>query len=480
MRTEAIQSDERSGGGISLFWKVALAVHLAALVYGLAAHELLAASTAASLALFTIVWYAVARGALAALSLTLACIAGNVAAFAYANLAYVEFTELPQGQHHEVTAWFTALLCWCAVLGALGAHRLLGPDDSRQQTELIQRWQTLALAAVIFIAFAIVFVSSGILNARWEVRETTSLEYLAHGASILTYVVFFLLGTRMKGALLAPRNLAIVVVVGGVAFLQGLSGGREPSIWMCIFLLVGASTGTMSRRTLLTLAAASSAVVVVFVTVLGQARVNKHFAFGSIDDRTSSMAEAAHASFAGDGKDADPLTGFAERFFEMSAQDVIDQTLVTHRFAGFEHVERLKYIFIPRALAPDKPDPDDGLEILIRDFGYEVLPGTGVPLPLVADAFRRGGVLWVAVVGLCVGAWLRVLVRLTFLVAGSAFAPLALGMLSVTYFRSYPYGVLGTVDMFTYAWVKINALVIGFLWMARLLILLTERVWISS
>src|SRR4029077_8509825 len=105
---------------------------------------------------------------------------------------------------------------------------------------------------------------------------------------------FFLLGTRMQGALLAPRNLSILLFVGLVAFLQGFTGGREYSIFMFIFLLLGASFGTLPRRDLWTLGAALAALAVVFAVVIGQARGNVRFARGSVADRIYSIDQAAH------------------------------------------------------------------------------------------------------------------------------------------------------------------------------------------
>jgi hypothetical protein len=152
---------------------------------------------------------------------------------------------------------------------------------------------------------------------------------------------------------------------------------------------------------------------------------------------------------------------------------VIDQTALTQQFAGFESFDRLQYLFVPQALAPEKLPLSDGKEILIRQFGYVLGPTTGVPITLVADAYRRGGPLWVACVGLALGMALRLLPRLTVLLVGPELALIPLVLFATMVISLPSESVLGTISVLSYHWLKQVLVFLAVSVLFRLLIVLS-------
>lgn len=449
------------------------------IAYGLVDNELYAAATTASLALVAAAWYSIERKALASTSLLLAFISGNVIVFGYTLVAYVELTTLATGTYYELTAWLTALLAWSALAGGIGAHKLMRRPRLPPATGLIYRWQSALVSGVLFAALAIALVLTGLLQGRWDDAgdEGFGLQYLAEGLGNLAYVLFLVLGTRLRGALMAPKNVAILAVVAVIATAQGLSGGREYSLVMFAFLLLGAATGgSLTRTAMISLVSFAIVFGAAFIVIVGIARDDAQFGQASVSDRIAAFGEAArHSTDVEDDPEERPLARFLGRTFEASAQVVIDQTVRTQHFAGFERFDRLRYLFVPKVVAPDKEDIDGGREILIRDFGYHLHRNTSVPITLVADAYRRGGAPWVAAVGLLAGIVLRLLAQATMVVLGSEFAALGLAMIAIICLRAYPASVPGLIFVLTYQAFKQVLLVLGFMVFVKVSILLTEN-----
>jgi hypothetical protein len=453
-----------------------LVLHFIAFAYGMAEDDLVAGLATASSALFATLWYAIGRRRLAGMSLATGFIAGIVIVFGYGNYGYVRLTDLPQGLFPELTTWLGATMAWLAALGAVSFDLVLGAERKIARSELARQWQTLLLAALLFVIVATVLVLHGYFSSRWihDTKENAfGAEYFVYGLGPMIYIVFFVLGARMQAVLLSPANTIVLGMVAMLAFVQSLSGGREASLTMGAYFLLGTSASALSARSRTTLALGMAAAGALLIVTVGFARGAGDFADSSLQERASAVGQATGAR-TGDTGEHTFLEGIVGRIFETSAQIVIDSTVATGRYAGFDRVERLRFVLIPKFLAPEKLGVDDGTEILRRDYGYMLDDFTGVPMTLVADAFRRGGWEWVCVVGLIAGAWLRILARLTVNVVGGEFGALALGSLSVIYLRAYPCTVWGLVHFTTYLWMRQVLLLIAFLWVTRLFIVLTQ------
>jgi hypothetical protein len=207
-----------------------------------------------------------------------------------------------------------------------------------------------------------------------------------------------------------------------------------------------------------------------FVVVIGIAR--GQFGKESMEGRARGMSEAAQGVSSERDETLQPMVVLFERLFEESAQVVIDQTEHTGHFVGFEGVEALAYVFVPRFIAPDKPTIDDANVILERDFGYQLWE-TRVPLTLIGDAYRRGGPIWVLVTGLIAGVVLRVLARVVLVSVGLDFGVMALALCTMICFRAYTESVFSFASLIVYMCAKQIILVFLFAVFARVLVALT-------
>jgi hypothetical protein len=461
------------GRGSRTLGSILLAAHAFAFVYGKFENELLAATAVASTGVLLAAWYAVERRSLAGMAPVLAFVFGNAVVFGYANLGYVELTDQPRGEYHELTAWLAAVLVWATCISAVGMDALLGRERIPKLTDLVTRWQTMALGTVLFSAMAVMYVASGTFNGRYEVTAQSEWIYYFQATFGLVYVFFFLLGSQMKGSIVAPRNVAIVTFVVVLAFLQGLSGGREPSLMMCAFLLLGAALGPLHRNSVLALGALVVVFSIVFVIAIGLARGGSQYGFQSVANRAQDVRNVTEQMSSDGTENSRSLDVFFGRTFETTAQVIIDQTVKTQRYVGFDGVEALAYAFLPRFIAPNKPVIDDANEILARDYGF-AYGMTRFPLTLVADGYRRGGALWVFFTGLGAGLALRGSARATLRFIGGDFGLVGLVMWSMICLRLYTESVWTLVSVLTYFWTKLVLQIVLFSAAARAAAALTE------
>jgi hypothetical protein len=457
-------------------WGLVLVLHLGAAVVGFASDPLLLPVAVAGAVLWVFLWIVVARAAFVSFMLTVWFCWWSTFIYAYMNLAYVRLTNFPVGGAHELTAWMTALMTGCTAFGAASAHALIGRDAfPKRATPLALRWQPVAVAGLFFVLVVAGAISSGWLNARYESHEfdPTGAWYLVGGLGVSGYMVFFFLGTRIGSTLRSPASLGVLATVGFLALAQSLGGGRGASVFMVILMLGGATwRGELPRKQMLGLVASLLFVGVGFAMVVGNVRGRAGFGHGSVGDRIALLQQGAREISSEDDSD-DSMAQLINRLFEFPGQDVIDQTFQTQHFAGFEDFDRLKYLFIPLALAPDKLPVSNSNEVLERDFGYHLGELTSVPISLVGDAYRRGGAPWVAAVGFAVGATLRVLTRLTLVTLGPDFALVGLFIYMLAT-NAHDDSVLGAISILTYHWMKYVLITLAFGVGTRLLIRLSK------
>lgn len=417
--------------------------------------ELLAAAFVASGAILPLLWRAYKQGTLASVSNTLTFIIGNVVAMGFGNYAYVRHTNMSPGHYHELTGWLVAGLVWACALGSIGADLLLprpraAPGQQRALTGPVLLLTTGGLYLVLLI-LKLSFVG---LNSRWEGPDeaASSVLYVVSGLRGFGTFFFFVLGAHMSRGLLAWRGVAAIGAVTVAMFIAALTGGREASILMLLLTLLGAAAGGMSSRRLFALFLGAGLVAAGLFVVVGLARTDARFAGGTVSSKFDAMRDTAS------GGEGAPTVGpsrsdqFVSRVFEFTGQQVIDESRASGHRAGFEHFERLKYLFLVAAIAPEKSryPLTDGSEILERDYGISMGEHTSVPITVVADAYRRGGEAWVLVVGLLCGVAMRLLVALATLVVSRELLWPSLALLAVDALRGYPHSVLGEVDRFAY------------------------------
>lgn len=467
--------------GPSYWFRVAVAAHFAAFAAGLAFDQpLICALAVASSAALALLEYARRDGSFRGLCLLLGFVLGNVLVFGYANAAHVYLTDLRRGIGHDLTAWLAAAMVWSAVAGGWITHKLVGREPGGQRIDrssLARSWQATAVAGTIFAIFAAVRWSTGYLNARWDLAAQGSFgaTYIVDGINNSVYILFFLLGARLQRKLVTSSNLIAFAIAAAVALGNALTGGREYAGWVILLFVLGASASQLSRRSLVGVILTAAVLGAVMMAAVGQARTRSGFAFGSVSDRLEALGDAASGGEGSAAEDDSAFESVVSRVYEFSAQDVVDHSESFGAEAGFEHFDRLLYLFVPLYFAPNKELIDDGPEVLMRDYGYRLTAYTSVPITLVADAFRRGRWPWVIAVGLLAGVWLRLLARMTLRIVGHEFGLVTLALLTLLQFRGYTRSVIGYISLLSYDWLKQVAIMLFVVMVVRLLTMMTTR-----
>lgn len=448
-------------------------VHLGLFLAGIAQQPLLAAASVANFGLVILGWRAHRERAWDRLILAFAAAAGMVTIFCHANLCYVALTDLPEGRTHELVAWLGALMTWSIVGTALGVNTLLPRTaPSNYVQSLLIRPSVLWVTGAVFAVYTVANVANGYLSSRWVVYDPNAfgVSYLISGlgGGGAPFAFFLVLGAQTRGSLVSPRNLLALGIAIGGAFLYSLSGGRETGIWIMMLFGGGAliSPHTKKRHLLATGAIAAPVLIALFV-VVGQARSDRGFGFGSVSYRVETMSNALTTSVESSSS-SDEWDFIISRVFETSSVVVVDQVATSRRFSGFEHFERLPYAFLPKFLVPSKRELDDSVEVLAR-YGIRITVHTAVPITIVADCYRRGGVVWVLCIGILMGLALVPTALFATRVLPAGFEVVGLAILAMQCVRLYTPSVLGLVEYLTYRTLKVLILVSVVAFAARML-----------
>jgi hypothetical protein len=243
---------------------------------------------------------------------------------------------------------------------------------------------------------------------------------------------------------------------------------------MVMLTICGAAWAGLPRRQILATGTVVASAWLVFAMIVQDARGQSGFGEGSAVDRAEIMSASAHAIHDDSSSGDSALQILIGRMFESPAIIVIDQVRVTQHFVGFANFDRLKYLFVPAALAPDKMPLSDGRESLINEFGFHLGPLTSIPIMLVADAYRRGGEIWVVAIGIIMGMTLLLLTRWTIRLLGNDFGVVFIVLfLVVQEISLHGESVLGVISALSYYWTKTVLLFIGMQFMIKQLIAIT-------
>lgn len=384
---------------------------------------------------------------------------GNLGCMVYANAAYVLLTTLPQYGDHTLSMWFTIGHVFAAMVGCrlveLVLPRTPHPIPVYGQQD-VSSWQALAITGFIYAALTVLtFFVAG--DTRWNPEEASSATVFAQGIGRIADLFFFVLGYRLQPNFLKPRNLGLLLLAGVLALTNGLVRGyREPVVISLLTFTVGALVRAQAlpvlRRQLVVAGLIALPVFALYWQAVGSAR--DEFADKGIVERIVLTLTEVDRNKGAEADDANE--NMVARLFEPSGQDVIARLANTDGHdAGFEHFERLIYLLVPRFLAPEKQTAGVGPEILARDFHYYNIDElTHIPITLVADCYRRGGLLWVLAVGFFTGIVLRLEYLLTRKLAKGPMFDAIIAATAVRYIRLYPYSVPALITFVSWYWLK--------------------------
>ena len=309
-------------------------------------------------------------------------------------------------------------------------------------------------SGVLFAVYQILFFGTGGISSRWETGNSLpvgSAAYFLGGARSISFIFFAFLGYSLKANLFSRWNLLVYAGVIGTAFIMGLTGGRTYALEPLALVGVGALFSEIGPLKYLKLALLSLPLIPLVIVVIGQARGLADFSSSGMGQRAVLMKEVAtKGSSIGNEYDSSSYVIFS-RMFEPSAQVVIDAVANSGKRVGFMNFERLQYLFVPKFIMPEKRNLNDGNERLVLDYGFYDSDFTANPITLIADAYERGGPLFVTAYHFVLGA---VLSALAFVISKlkskllqmAVFVSLARGLITL-----YSDSVLGSFHILLYA-----------------------------
>lgn len=212
------------------------------------------------------------------------------------------------------------------------------------------------------------------------------------------WIVFFFLGS------LAAKHRGTWIVLWAACYVAyaaftTLEGSRGPAVYALLLSAAGAVWGGASSRKMLLALWLSTLVFVPLAGIVDSYRSYTDYTsrydegfFARIDALNEANNELQSVS---GGSSQDTSAAFIYSVSALTVDRVMVLTPDVIPYAGFENMDALLYIFIPKVFLPDRPELDDANRIA---FSYGV--GTGdntsyVYIPAVGEGYRRFG--WVGI-----------------------------------------------------------------------------------
>lgn len=368
-----------------------------------------------------------------------------------------------------VTLILINLVTWGALIGSLLAVSLNKKNKSLELTSLPEKLGAKAfrVTAIIFVLFTIANYAAGGFNARFEVGnnlEAGSALYFVRALSILQSLVFLFAGTRLSLPLFSLQNIALMLGSLISALILSLSGGREGTLRAIIYFLLGTFYSKIKFKQIKILLLSAIPIVLTLIIFLGFARDNSEFADADIPTRIQLIFQVIAQGGNQSGTDYDnPLFLLFTRLTEPSGQFVIDNVVESEEYIGFQNLDRVIMIFVPKIFFPGDKVYDDSNERLENQGITGITEFTNPPLTLMADSFERGGYLGVFVVSVIVSFCLTFVAKLINNKLNSSILKLVLlGSLAISGIRIYSSSILDFISFITYGFAR-DAILVWFL-----------------
>lgn len=313
------------------------------------------------------------------------------------------------------------------LIGLTLSNVLMSSGESKVIYNFQFKGNTILITAIIVLLLLYVFTGGLASRDDNQFAKNFSGFYFVQAFIFLFYLGSFLAGFKLK------LNIYLIVFAGIIG-INLLGNHRGEMIANILFFLAGLAlnnqvTNMRKAQVFAGLILFSSLAFV----IIGQKRLAES---SSSDQYTSNQ--------------------FAlERILEPSGQIVIDKTLKRDHFDKFENFDRIITIPIPAFLLSGKKPNDDSNEVLVEKFGYSNLGETSsIPIPFIADAFRRFGIFGVFFGSLIFGLILN---KISFLLLKSnrEWANIAFFLIGIYVLKIYPHSVLGTISFFLYVLPKL-------------------------
>ncbi|MBF0512479.1 MAG: hypothetical protein HQK81_00250 [Desulfovibrionaceae bacterium] len=242
----------------------------------------------------------------------------------------------------------------------------------------------------------------------------------------------------------------------------GFSGSRAFGLRLGIYFLAGLLFSPLPLRRILSGLAKFLPWALVFTFVIGAARGGTNFSEVGLQERLVLMVDALTGKLEAKGELQNyPVFSIFERLATPQGQTVIDDVVETGKMRGFLNFERIWTFFLPKVVVGEKKPADDGYERLIEHHNFRDDPGTSAPITFLADAFERGGELWVFISALLLGFWLTALGRLITRMGDPCLRAIVLMHCAIVSLEMYPRSLLGTLSAVTYGFGRDAIIILG-------------------
>ncbi|MGB3204742.1 MAG: hypothetical protein WBB28_07145 [Crinalium sp.] len=380
------------------------------------------------------------------------------------------------GEHTITTMILINLVTWGSLWGSLIALPLSkkkAPVILSPLPENLAR-KAVPLTGIIFFFFLIANYASGYLTIRTEIGVTlppSSPLYFLTALSILQYVFFFVIGTRLYPPLLSKANITYISILLICAIIISMTGGRELSLRIIIYFIAGSLYSKVEFKSIRLLVLGSLPLVLAFIVVIGIIRGNEDFQNADFNTRLQLFFQAGTGQLEASATDDEenPFFTLFTRMTEPTGQLVIDNVAENHQYIGFENFERIGNIFIPKFITGDKVPLDDGGERLRDNYGVYVNEFTVKPITFMADCFERGGYMAVFISSVLLSTLLTTIGNLIYKLKDDMLKLILNISLSYGGLRIYAFSVLGTVNLIFYQFLRDTILISFLIYMIRML-----------
>lgn len=313
------------------------------------------------------------------------------------------------------------------LIGLIIANILVTSKKVQSQKSIIIKGNS---ALVVFlILLLITYVYTGGINSREDNEFASDFSgfYFVQAFLFLFYLGSYIAGYTFR------LNIYLLIFLG-IVTINLLGNHRGETLVNIIFFMAGLffnSRLTRSKKILiysgLILFGASAFIVI------GQSRLKE----------SNSQNQYTANQFA------------IERVLEPSGQVVIDKTYKRKTYDGFENFDRIITMPIPAFLIGGKKPNDDSNEVLVEKYGYSDLGKlSSIPIPFIADSYRRFGVLGVLFFSIIFGFVLNKISQML-LRSSKEWVIVSFFLLSIYVLKIYPLSVLGTISFFLYTLPKL-------------------------
>jgi hypothetical protein len=373
--------------------------------------------------------------------------------------------EFELGIQVSMSIFLANLSIWGVILGSLA---VLPPKKAaRTETGFFvlpegELWRLVCAFGAVSLGYALLSLAAGALSARWSHLEAGSIRYYLDSVFVVIYCFYFFLGASMRPGSASGGNLARLGVLAAGLAVTGFSGSRAFGLRLGIYFLAGLIFSPYPLRRIVFGLARFIPIALVFTFVVGAARGGTNFAEVGLQERLGLMADALAGKLEAKGELQNyPVFSIFERLATPQGQVVIDDVVEKGELRGFLNFDRIATFFLPKVLVGDKKPADDGYERLIEHHNFRDDPGTSAPITFLADAFERGGDLWVFTCSFLLGAWLTVLGSWLSRLGDPCLRAILLMHCAIVCLEMYPRSVLGTLSAATYGLGRDAAIVLA-------------------